>query len=557
MSANAHLLWMLAEYLLLTGLPGVFAACVAMRRGLRQLPLLLAVALAASGAVAMLVFWAFYAAPEIGKTAAFFVAFGSALGIGWCYREGLDRELLRRLAFPLALWVLSSVFVVYLGFLHGGSGEAALTAQTRYAHQLPYDNVIPEHFADWFYVHGHDGTPTPIGDWLASDRPPLQIGYVLAERPFGWGEPELNYEVLAVVVQELWVIGLWALLVAARIGRLARALGLIAAAVSDVAILHGFFVWPKLIAAAMLLAALAIVLDQRWDAFRRDPRAAALFAALCSLAMLAHGSSAFFIIPMLGLAALRGLPSVRWLGVAALVAVVLFVPWTAYQRWGDPPGDRLIKWQLGGSLEIDDRSSLETIVDGYSEEGLGGSLSNKWSNFTRMADFGEIENGLREAGEAIEAGHLGSAVSALRLPRFYGVVPFLGLLLIGPIAMAVARAIRPRDGPEWRFAVVSIGFVLAACVVWGLLMFGNIISNTTLHVGSLAVPLLAASACVVGAHAVDRRLAIGLTAVNAAFVLVLYVPALNPPPGSSYSALAAVLAAASLAGFVFTALRAP
>ncbi len=88
-------------------------------------------------------------------------------------------------------------------------------------------------------------------------------------------------------------------------------------------------------------------------------------------------------------------------------------------------------------------------------------------------------------------------------------------------------------------------------------MFGNEISTATIHVGTLAVPLLAVCACIVGAYAVYPRLAIALVVINALAVLALYVPALSPPPGTSYSPLAAVLAAASLAGFGLVAFRQP
>jgi len=46
MAANLEILWMLAEHLLLTGLPGAAAVLLAMRFGLRGVPLLLAIALA-------------------------------------------------------------------------------------------------------------------------------------------------------------------------------------------------------------------------------------------------------------------------------------------------------------------------------------------------------------------------------------------------------------------------------------------------------------------------------------------------------------------------------
>jgi hypothetical protein len=549
MSANAELLLLLGEHLVLTALPGALAIAVAMRRGLASVPLLLALGLAASGTAAMAAFWAFYATPTLGKAVSVAIAAGSLVAIAWIARRGLDRDVLRELVPPAALWALGSAFVLFFGFLHGGTGEPLLTATSRFSHTLPTDNEIPKFFADWFYFHGHHGTPPLFADWLASDRPPLQIGYALSQRPFGWDGAGLHYEVIGVVVQQLWIVGIWALLRAARVRPIVRSLAIFAAMVSDIAILHGFFVWPKLIAAAFLLAALAIVLGREWDGLRRSAAAAALFAALCALAMLSHGSSAFLLLPLLLFAALRGLPSWRWLGVAALVGVVLLAPWSAYQRYGDPPGDRLVKWQLGGSLAIDDRGALETIADGYGEAGFGGALQNKWENVRQIVGFGETRSAVDDAAGEFFSGHPGRAAAALRFPRFFALLPLLGIFLLAPIAMAVARARGRPEGAEWSFALATLGLCAGACVLWALLMFGGPDSTATIHVGSLAVPLLAVCGCVVGAYACWPRLAFGLVAVNAIAVLLLYAPSLSPPVGTSYSPLAGLLAAASLAGF--------
>jgi hypothetical protein len=554
MGANLELLWMLAEHLLLTGLPAAAAALWAARRGLRSVPLLLGIALAASGGVAIVSFWLYYAEPTIGQTGSFFFAFGSALLVAWCLREGVDRALLAELATPFALWALASGFVLFLGFLHGGTEQPLLTAASRFSHQLPSDNEIPNFFANYFYAHGHSGTPPPFGDWLSSDRPPLQIGYALSQRPFGWDTAQLHYEVLGVVVQGLWILGLWALLCAARLRPRTRGLTALAAIVSDIAIVHGFFVWPKLIAAAFLLAALALVLCEDWPRWRRQPAAGALFAALIALAMLAHGSSAFFAIPLVVLA-LWGRPSWAWIGTGLAVGIVLLGSWSAYQRYHDPPGDRLVKWQLGGSLDIDERGALETIVDSYREEGLGGTLADKWGNVTTLFQQGEVERGERESVDDLEAGHFGKALEPVRLVRFFGLIPFLGLLLIGPLAMLVARLRGHPDGPDWRFAVRALAFAVVACLVWVLLMFGGPQATTWIHQGSLAVPLLAVFACVAGACAVSLRLGAILVAVNVTLVLLLYLPALTPPAGTSYSPLAGLFAAAALAGVGFLTLR--
>jgi hypothetical protein len=552
--ANAELLWMLLEHLALTGLPAALGVVFAMRRGLRSVPLLLGVALVVSGAVAMLAFWAYFADPLIGKTVSFVLVLGSIQGIV-LFRHGLDRSLLRQLAVPAALWALGSAFVVYLGFLHGGTDSSIAVAGSRFSHALPTDNEIPRYFADWFYAHGHSAKPPPFVDWLSSDRPPLQIGYVLSQRPLGWDSAGLHYQVLGVVLQQFWILGMWAVLCAARLRPVARGLAILAAMVSDIAILHGFFVWPKLLAAAFLLAAFAMVLSEEWPRLCRDPRAGALFAGLCALGMLSHGASAFWILPLLGFAALRGMPDWRWLGAAALAGAALLAPWSAYQHYVDPPGNRLIKWQLGGSLSIDDRGALETIADGYREAGLEGTLRNKWGNVTQMVGQGETEGAVSAAVDDVKAGHSGQAVAALREPRFFSLLPMLGILLIGPLAMAIARLRGSRDGPEWRFALSSLAFCVAACVVWALLMFGGPNGKTLIHQGTLAVPLLAICGCAVAAYAASARLGVVLVSLNALFVLVLYAPALTPPPGTSYSVLAGLLAAASLAGFGFLSFR--
>ena len=78
----------------------------------------------------------------------------------------------------------------------------------------------------------------------SSDRPPLQIGYVLFVRTFGWDLTSLRYQVLGVVLQQLWIVGLWALLVAARVGRVTRALAMLTVLVSDIAIVNGFMCAP-------------------------------------------------------------------------------------------------------------------------------------------------------------------------------------------------------------------------------------------------------------------------------------------------------------------------
>ena len=226
------------------------------------------------------------------------------------------------------------------------------------------------------------------------------MSFTLLQRVFFWDGYGLHYEILSVVLQQLWIVGLWALLLAARVGRVTRAVVMLTVLVSDIAIVNGFYVWPKMLAAAMLVTAAALVLTPLWGEIRRSLWGAALFAALLGLAMLCHGSSVFGALPLLVIGAVRGMPSRRWLGVAALVGLVLMVPWWAYQHFGEPPGNRLVKWYLGGAVEPDERSVPEAIYDGYTEIGIGGVLHKKGQNFVAIFGGGPMAKNVETAVDA-------------------------------------------------------------------------------------------------------------------------------------------------------------
>jgi hypothetical protein len=551
---------------LLIALPGVAAVLLVMRRGMKSVPLLIGVGLVASGAVSYVAFWAYYGSETIGTTWDFFVLGGSLLAVGFCWREGgYDGELLRKLSTPLTLWIFGSGFILFFGFLHGGAHNPLPMSAYRFSGELPSDNDIPRYFVEWFATHGHQHPPEYPGEWLFSDRPPLQVGYVLAQRGFFHTETGLHYQIIAVMENCLWIPAMWAVLVAVPLRKLTRSLAMLAAMISDIAIVHGFFVWPKLIAAAFLLAALAVILSPDWRSDRRDPRVAILIGAMLALSMLSHGSSIFGVVPLVIFAAFRGVPNWRWLAVALAGLLLFYVPWSAYQKYADPPGNRLLKWQLGGETEINSEGTLEAIENGYKREGVDGTIDLKEENFEEMAGWPRTKNEWNGAIAALEQGRPGEAVAKLRWDRFFSLFPFLGIALLGPIAMLIAWLTKKkrdpegwRDPDEWRFSLLCFAFFALACITWGLLLFGTPEARTTIHVGSLAVPLLGLVGCVIGMRSVYPRIGIGLALVNVVFVLLLYAPSFEPPePGTSYSVLNGLLTLAALGGIGWVLFRGP
>jgi hypothetical protein len=550
-----ELLGLLAWHLILTALPAIAVTLYVARRGVTSLPVLLAVFLAASGLVGLLGFWTYYADPLVGKTYSVFVLLGSVqLSVWSIWGWRIPASVLRGLATPLALWAFGSAFLLLLGFFHGGTATPILTSTTRFSHPLPTDSEIPHFFANWFYVNGHHGTPPVFpGEWLFSDRPPLQVGYTLYQRPFGGDVAGLNYQILGVVLQQLWIVGLWALLLAVRLNRVTRGMTMVVVLLSDLTIVNGFFVWPKLLPAAMLLGAAALVMTPLWKDLRRNLWAAALVAGLCGLAMLGHGASVFGVIPLALVALYRGLPSWRWIGVGLAVGIVLMGSWSAYQKWGDPPGNRLTKWTLAGEPAIDGRGTFETIEDSYREAGFSRAFDNHVENFQTMIG-GPLGQATFE--ELVAFNSFEATIRAARLLGFYFLLPSLGLLLLGPLAMLVRWRRRDRANPEWGFALTCFGVYVIGAFVWGLIVFGGLNDLTVVHISSYLLPILGMAGCVAGLRAAFPRFAIAYLALSAALSLFIYVPSFEPPPGTSFSPLAAVIAALAALAFVATALGA-
>lgn len=538
-----------------------------MRLGVRSVPLILCLALAASGVAAIATFWIYFAPPAVGPTGAYLVLFGSLGLIAWAAPAAArERQLTRRLAVPLGLWVAATLFVASFGFLYGDPGEPLISSGLRFATDpSPFasDSAIPLFNSQWLF-EGHPGSPPVFpGEWQFADRPPLQAGYVLFNRVFETGMPALRYEMLGIALQQLWIVALWALLAAARVARRTSVLVVLAALVGDVVLVNGFYVWPKLMGAAFLLAALALLVSPGEPLVRTRPWSLALVGVLGGLALLCHGSSAFGLIPLAAVALWRGLPDWRWAVAGAAALLLVFGPWLGYQRYGDPPGNRLAKWSLAGSPAVDERGTLEAIADAYEQAGFARVVDNKYRNFLTMIGgnpasgpsgdgpfpYGAVPEEIGDAVGALGDGDYEEAISKVREIRQWHEVWLLGLLpLFLPLILYGRLRGAWRDGPEWQLARFCLFFCGIGLVVWGLLMFGNVAGRALPGSGSFAVPLLGIVGIVAGLRATYPRLAAWLVGANVVTTLLLYAPMLPEDPGYGLSIPALLVAAASLLG---------
>ena len=472
----------------LLALPAMAACALAAAKDIRNSVTLAGIALIAVAAVGYLGFWIYLLSPDLGSNYGADLAIGAAILFLIQFRR-LDpegRKALRSLILPAALTGTAALLILSTGFLYEGVSSPLETPARRFSHLLPPDNQIPFLFAEHLR-EGHIPKPM-LGDWLSSDRPPLQTGIVLSQYAF-MGRKALGYTVLSAILQSLWVLGAWSVLQSFRVDRRAAALALAVALFSGFVFLNTFFVWPKLLAAAYLLALTAYLHEIEQGRVKAGPGASWIIGSVGAFALLAHGGSAFGLLGIGSLVILVGRRWLTWrsLAVAAMALAAVYVPWTLYQKVLDPPGDRLLKMHLAGIDKPDERPFLETLIGAYTDVGFSGALHNKLANLKPLygdppdywSCWVELMSGSRQPG-----------ASAMRLRglMFFDFLPALGLIGLGVMALPIGLNPRRRS-VEW-IAAARI-WLLIACTdaIWVLLMFGP--GTTVVHQGTYLTVILA------------------------------------------------------------------
>jgi hypothetical protein len=493
--------------------PGIALLSVVARR--RALPpaTALGLLLAGSGGAAMAAFWAWFASPGLGR--AFDVALG-ALSVaviaafgrrGDLRAAGLDQPLLLGLATGLAFTGLT--FVQGDGLAHNVLGAVS----DRYWRTA--DNAIPLKFALRVAAH-RPLSGYLVGHWRSSDRPPLQAGYALMQWRLwgGAGRPEA-YQLLSTGLSSSWLPALWLVLRSRGVSRQRTLLAVLATALTGFVLVSTVFVWPKLLAGTFALAALAIVASR--DPVERRGLGWVVAVTLAALSMLAHGGTAFALLAIVPFALRRrSRISARALAAAVVPAVACYLPWVLYQRLVDPPGDRLLNWQLAGVVAVDPRGFLPTIAARYRALSLHQLLANKAVNLESLVANPVLWR-TDTPEHAWRAGFLGYA----RLAQLNDLLPAAGLLLLGTAALLGRRhrrALAPL-APLGAFCGISLA-------LWVVMLWGGDVATIN-HQGAYAVIVLFIALCAVAVTYLPRPVAALVLAGSAAWFAVSWVPGLG------------------------------
>jgi hypothetical protein len=173
-------------------------------------------------------------------------------------------------------------------------------------------------------------------------------------------------------------------------------------------------------------------------------------------------------------------PTKSTLAVSIGAFLLIIAPWMCYQKFYEPPGNRLLKWHLAGVIPIDNRGTWETLYTSYHDISWGTALQNKQANLNILFKDGPLH------GFDFSPSHAGGN----RAAEFFHFFRALGLgswlLLTLPWLVWRLYRINPND-PLARSTALLASWSALTLVAWILLMFGP--GTTIIHQGSL-VPLL-------------------------------------------------------------------
>jgi hypothetical protein len=323
------------------------------------------------------------------------------------------------------------------------------------------------------------------------------------------------YVAVGVIAQCFWIPALWCLCRVFRLSSRTIAFVFFACVFSGFFLLNSVFVWPKLLSAALAAIALTIAMKPV------DGNATLAWQELClaatagALGMLSHAGVAFTYPAMALIALQRGFArNFKRVGVAAPVFMLWILPWSAYQKYYDPPGNRLAKWHLAGAIEIDDRTFLEALRDGYSKMTLNEFADVKWENTKTLVGPNTPPK---------------SFVWPDRVDQFYYLVKTFGLLNIGWLVLGGIFISRRKLDGEGELGARLLLISALSVLLWVLALYNP--GSTLVPGGSYATVLFMYLALVIFIAKLPSWLSVPLLLAQFANFMEMWI--LNGNPAGS------------------------
>ncbi len=496
---------------------------------------ILPVALVTGGLLGYITFYLYVANVVLGDWLATIVAIVSWIIAAWvCIHPTFRKVLIKPdVIIPLALIFGTSLFYNSIAL----SCRTDEFSRSCYTSQMPLDNDISQTFAQNVRA---DHPKERIGDWQGSDRPPLQTGVILSHGLFTADKSigTANSQLLSSLLQCFWVVAIWALGRAIGLSKQRALLVILLCLFSGFFFFNSVLVWPKLLAASYVLLTFSLLF------FEKPSRTTWVLASLAGgAALLSHTGIAFTLIPIIlvALSMKRYRPHWKTILIAATCLIVLTGSWMAYQKFYDPPGDRLSKWFFAGVVAIDGRSVPRAVVDTYSETTIDEVFKTRVDNLSLLFGRTPPDDKL-----------LGNGVSAqMRDGEFRYLLFSLVILNIGWIGL-LSQRIRQNlklNGILDHFKVFAV-IIGLSLLGWILALFSpNMAVN---HQGSYATILLLFVLLATIVTYLPRKLLLVVLGIQITYFMAIWVIviALQNPTMKLYTVVTA-LSLVIIAGFLY------
>jgi hypothetical protein len=457
-------------------LPGfVLVVILGRKQGLRPTYALITI-LACGAILGYVAFWTYFASKSAGLALSYLVFACSILFLIRELRGGgaaRARNLLREISLPLAYLAVTGSCYLCLLFAVADPFTTALDLMDwRFFTPLrPGDNIIPWILAAKIYAR-QSVIPFCCGGWLSSDRPPLQAGIFLLFWPLkAFAGAGTCYQLLATGLQCFWICAVWVLLTTLGTTRrtIVQALSLLIPA--SFLFYNSLYTWPKLLAATFVIFAASFCVAAMSEHRPLTTAESFLAAACVGLALMAHPGSVFSLPVFGAVVVYKRCLSWRHALLGATVLCCFYVPWSLYQRYVDPPGNRLLKMHLAGVVPIDSRTTWQALEDRYSESTRKQIFSYKWQNVARLIGPGTLNGFGVQAVRWHDGVHLdSSSLEEARVDQRETIFNAIGILNVGWLALLVALARKRMPAIPYSGWLLLIGF--SNLLLWCVIIFG-------------------------------------------------------------------------------------
>lgn len=489
-------------YLILFLSVGLSCSSIALRRGWIPKEFLYLSSISFSLVFSYIIFFAYNYRYRLGHyfTLLFFfmgtVALVYLIASNWKSKKNFDTV---KTFFIVPLFIILATLTLYSYIYYGcakGSGQIAPYGEVQnsafcHVSNLPFDNALPFIYGEKVLAnHSKD----LIIDWSIADRPPLQIGAVLPLLDFSQdAQPYTKYayySIFSTFLQLSWIGVAWGalyILVKKRWKIYTLILGF---GCTGFFYLNSVFVWPKLLAASLVVYGLFLILDaSKKHKTRFTYRYLPAASIGITLGLLAHGGVLFTVLAvcmLIGYDLIRNRKlsrriSLRAVLAALLICTALLVPWQIAKS-ELVSSDRLVKWHFAGiEAPTDKRGTLKTIEDQYKTLTIDEWLRSKSENISSIYKIGDYRCGPLYITSLLSKCNM----ETWRGLTFYRTLFAFELFIVGAFIF-LWRLLQNRvEKIDKTLALIT----LSSLFVWIIAMYSP--GSTLLHQGSYATMLIA------------------------------------------------------------------